>query len=100
MSDILLDTNLLIYAIDEDSKYHLSIQKLLEKNNLNFFTTSKNISEFLAVVTRYPNKSLSIDDALLIIEDFVTNFTILYPSKESFSIFMDRIFFGKFNFHS
>ena len=47
MTNILFDTNLLIYAIDEDSKYFNSVQKLLDDDSLNLFTTSKNISEFL-----------------------------------------------------
>ena len=58
MNNILLDTNLLIYAIDEDSKYYNSVQKILDNESNNLFTTSKNISEFLSVITRYPNKSI------------------------------------------
>jgi len=58
MNNLLLDTNVLIYAIDEDSKYFHSVQRLLYSDNVKLFTTSKNISEFLAVVTRLPNTSI------------------------------------------
>ncbi|HED06742.1 MAG TPA: PIN domain-containing protein [Ignavibacteria bacterium] len=60
MNNILIDTNLLIYAIDEDSKYYNSVQKILYDESNNLFTTSKNISEFLSVITRYPGKSISL----------------------------------------
>ncbi len=91
MTNILFDTNLLIYAIDEDSKYFNSVQKLLDDDSLNLFTTSKNLSEFLSVVTRYPDKSISIKEALLIIEDFISIFTVLYSTRESYLIFIDLL---------
>ncbi len=91
MTNILFDTNFLIYAIDEDSKYFNSVQKLLDDNSLNLFTTSKNVSEFLSVVTRYPNKSMPTSKALRVVEDFINTFTILYPTKESYLIFIDLL---------
>ncbi len=91
MNNILLDTNLLIYAIDEDSKYYNSVQNILFGESNNLFTTSKNISEFLSVVTRYPDKSISIKDALVVINEFKSIFTILYPSEQSNLIFLDLL---------
>ncbi len=91
MNNILLDTNLLIYAIDEDSKYYNSVQNILFAESNNLFTTSKNISEFLSVVTRYPDKSISIKDALVVINEFKSIFTILYPSEQSNLIFLDLL---------
>ncbi len=91
MNNILIDTNLLIYAIDEDSKYYNSVQKILDDESNNLFTTSKNISEFLAVITRYPGKSISIKDALVVIKEFKSFFTVLYPSEESNLIFIDLL---------
>ena len=75
MNNILLDTNLLIYAIDEDSKYYNSVHKLFDDESNNLFTTSKNISEFLSVITRYPEKSISIKDALIVIEELKSIYT-------------------------
>ena len=48
MNNLLFDTNLLIYSIDEDSKYFNSVQELLSNESLKLYTTSKNISEFLS----------------------------------------------------
>ena len=91
MNNILLDTNLLIYAIDEDSKYYDSVHKLFNNESNNLFTTSKNISEFLSVITRYPEKSISIEDALIVIEEFKSIFTVLYPTENSNLIFIDLL---------
>lgn len=91
MNEILFDTNLLIYAIDEESKYYDSVQKLISDEKNKLFTTSKNISEFLAVVTRNPKSSLSIKEALVVIEDFKTLFTILYPNEKSYTLFLDLL---------
>ncbi|NOX66168.1 MAG: type II toxin-antitoxin system VapC family toxin [Chlorobi bacterium] len=91
MNNILLDTNLLIYAIDEDSKYYNSVHKLFDDESNNLFTTSKNISEFLSVITRYPEKSISIKDALIVIEELKSIFTVLYPTEKSNLIFIDLL---------
>jgi predicted nucleic acid-binding protein len=91
MNNMLFDTNLLLYAIDEDSKYFNSVQELLNDNSSKLYTTSKNISEFLSVVTRIPNTSISLKEALIIIEEFKSTFTILYPTENSFLIFIDLL---------
>ena len=91
MNNVLLDTNILLYAIDEESKYFKSVQRLLDTDTINFFTTSKNISEFLSVITRIPNSSISIEKALYILNDFQNSFRILYPSEESNVIFIDLL---------
>jgi predicted nucleic acid-binding protein len=89
MSKLLLDTNILIYSIDEGSKYFKKAHNIfLEQHEL--FTTSKNLSEFLSVITRIPNP-LSLKDALLVIEDFINVMTILYPDEESFLVFKDLL---------
>jgi len=91
MNNVLLDTNILLYAIDQESKYFKSVQRLLGTDTINFFTTSKNISEFLSVITLIPNSSISIEKALYILNDFQNSFRILYPSEESNIIFIDLI---------
>ena len=88
MSKVLLDTNLLIYSIDEQSKYFYSAQNILLNQNLEIFTTSKNLAEFLSVITRIPEIGLSIQDALNVGNDFRKVLTILYPTERSNSIFI------------
>lgn len=91
MSRVLIDTNVLIYSIDTESKYFKQSQYVIFNNEIEIFTTSKNLSEFLSVVTRFPEKQLSIDDALIIIKDFKSIFNVLYPSVESFTIFQELL---------
>ena len=54
---------------------------------MELYTTSKNLSEFLAVITRIPKNPLSLNDALIVVADFINVITILYPTQESFSLF-------------
>jgi len=89
MSKLLLDTNVLIYSIDKDSKYFTKAQNIFSEQH-ELFTTSKNLSEFLVVITRIPNP-LSLKDALLVVEDFTNVMTILYPDAESFLILKDLL---------
>jgi len=43
MSKILIDTNVLIYSIDEDSKYFGKVHEFLSQPDIELFITSKNI---------------------------------------------------------
>ena len=89
MSKLLLDTNVLIYSLDEGSKYFNKAHNIFSEQ-FELYTTSKNLSEFLSVITRIPNP-LSLKDALIVIEDFVNVMTILYPNAESFLVFKDLL---------
>lgn len=90
MSKILLDTNVLIYSIDEGSKYFERANNLLTTSK-ELFTTSKNLSEFLSVITRIPKNPLTLNDALLVIEDFKDVMTILYPTEKSYLMFIELL---------
>ena len=73
MSNILLDTNIFIYAINADSKYNEKYIKVLI-SELDLFTTTKNVSEYFAVLTK-----------------FNLNVTVLYPTAESTKIFEELL---------
>src|SRR5438552_3121525 len=88
---ILVDTNLLIYSIDEDSKFYKKSTDLIYKSDFQLYTSSKNISEFLSVTTASKPYSLSIKDACNLAEGFFDYFEILYPSNQSFAIFRKLI---------
>ena len=60
MNKLLVDTNVLIYGIDQDSRFFVRARTILENSNYQLVTTSKNLSEFLAVVTRSSGYDLSI----------------------------------------
>ncbi len=46
MSKVLVDTNILVYGIDEDSTFFKRARKILEQETHQLVTTSKNLSEF------------------------------------------------------
>ncbi len=46
MSKIFVDTNILIYSIDEDSRFYSKSQKLIFASNFELFTSSKNYLNF------------------------------------------------------
>src|SRR5690606_40325078 len=52
MTDLLIDTNILIYAYDRESAFHDSSRTLIENPDFNLFVTTKNISEFFAVCSK------------------------------------------------
>ncbi|MBF0410476.1 MAG: type II toxin-antitoxin system VapC family toxin [Candidatus Riflebacteria bacterium] len=88
MNKFSIDTNVLIYSIDQESKYHEEASKFLN-SNFDFFVSSKSLSEFYSVVTRAPISSLSISDALKMMIWFSNNFKILFPNQSSMSILFD-----------
>jgi len=94
-SSVLIDTNILIYAIYADSRFHNSALKLLLDPTLNLFTTSKNLSEFLVVLTRNKEIELSTTECFELLNSLLTDITILYPNPTTFKIFQDLI--SKYN---
>ena len=94
-SSVLIDTNILIYAIDADSRFHNGALKLLLDPTLKLFTTSKNLSEFLVVLTRNKEIELSTTECFELLNSLLTDITILYPNPTTFKIFQDLI--SKYN---
>ena len=84
---LLVDTNVLVYAIDEDSRFHESATRILSDPTKDLFTTSKNISEFLVVLTRDPMCDLNTSDCLDLLDGLVGDFQILFPNHGSLGIF-------------
>ncbi len=88
---ILVDTNVLIYAVDEDSKFHDGAIKLLSDPELNIFTTSKNISEFLVVLTRHSEIHLSIKECLDLLDSLLVDIIVLYPTQMTAKVFYELL---------
>ena len=91
MNKILLDTNVLIYAIDADSKYHKKSLELINDSTLSLYTTSKNISEFLVVLTRTEAVRIEVQEALEILLDLLLNIIVLYPTERSSEVFYNLL---------
>ena len=87
MNRILVDTNVLIYAIDEDSKYNSRTKKLLTNPKYNFYTTSKNLAEFIVVLTKAIAVPLTVKESVDLLESLTENFIILYTSKNTYRQF-------------
>lgn len=91
MNKLLLDTNFLVYSIDKDSKYFKITNDILLKHSSELYTTSKNLSEFISVITRYPQIHLTIEETLTVLKDFRDLFTILYPTEDSYQLFLNLL---------
>lgn len=89
MSKVLVDTNILVYGIDEDSAFFKRARKILEQETFQLVTTSKNLIEFLAVTTKSSGYNLNNDTALEIAEEIIQGIEIVYPTQESMAIFLD-----------
>ncbi len=91
MSKVLVDTNILVYGIDQDSAFFSRARSVLESSNIELFTTSKNLSEFLTVVTRSSGYDLDTALALEILDEIIEGVTILYPNNESFAVLLELV---------
>ena len=91
MNNVLVDTNILVYSIDEDSIFHFKSNNLILSSEYKLYTTSKNLSEFLVVLTRGIEVPVSIKDALISLEDLIMNLTVLYPSNDSYERFKELL---------
>lgn len=84
MSDrLLVDTNILIYAVDEDSKYHEQSLYLIQDSEYDLFLTSKNITEFFVALTRTPDIAISSRECLACLDSLLLYFNVIYPNQGS-----------------
>jgi len=91
MSRLLVDTNILIYGIDEDSKFFDQSRRILDHSDYQLVTTSKNLVEFLTVVTRSSGYGLETTTALEILDEIIQGIQIIYPSQDSLAILLELI---------
>jgi predicted nucleic acid-binding protein len=84
MIDVLLDTNVLIYALDRSSVFHKNAIPFFESNSYNLFTSTKSISEYFAVTSK-----LKLDFGICFgfYTEIRKNISILKPSEQSLDIF-------------
>jgi predicted nucleic acid-binding protein len=82
----ILDTNIIIYSLDRNSKYYNFSKELIDQNK-DIYLTAKSISEFVSVLSKM-NLYNIIESEL---QNLIENFTILYPNKLSSLIFVDLV---------
>lgn len=87
-TNLLVDTNVLIYALDKNSRFYADAIRILSHPNYNLFLTSKNISEFFAVTSK-----LKIEPKICFAfyEEVKTNCHILFPSESSLLLFKELL---------
>lgn len=85
MTKLLVDTNVLIYALNRDSKFNAKSTEILESNEYSLVITSKNISEFFAVCSK-----LKVETHFLFsfFDEIKSNAHIIYPNHESVKQFV------------
>ena len=88
IENLVLDTNILIYNLDKKSKYFLMTEEILMNTKYNFFITSKNISEFVSVLSKY---SFGYQNIYTEVSNIVKNFRVLFPSDASVNIFIQLL---------
>jgi len=88
----LIDSNVIIYAINEASPKHRRAQQFLQDNINNIAVAQQNILESVRVLThsKFSNPMLSHEalGAVLVITD---NAKLLTPNKTTYYLFMDLI---------
>ena len=80
---LVLDTNILVYGINEESKYFEKIRTVLEDKQYSFFVITKTISEFVSVLSKLKRYDV-IEKELPAIQD---QFKIIFPNKNSLRLF-------------
>lgn len=86
---VLLDTNILLYAMDNSSKYNKVFIGILENPAYELYVSTKNISELIAVCSK-----LEIDKKIVLqyINDTILNIcSLLFPNKQSTKVFLQII---------
>jgi predicted nucleic acid-binding protein len=84
MINVFTDTNVLVYGIDQKSKFNKASSDILNNKDNNLFVTTKNISEYFSVCTK-----LQIEKDVIwgFYNDIKENITILFPDTKSLSFF-------------
>ena len=89
MIDVFLDTNILLYSMDVKSEFFNQAKSVLSNPGYRFFISNKNISEFIAAVTKY--KLMDYTVLIQSIEAFCGLFNMLFPDEVSHNIFISLL---------
>lgn len=84
MNSVLIDSNVLIYALDSNSIYHHQSITILMSNELELYISTKNISEYFSVCSK-----LKIEDSIIwkFYEELKLNTILLFPDNQSVYLF-------------
>ena len=82
-----IDTNILIYNFDKDSKFFTFARDIIKNNMKNICLVHKSVSEFVSVLSKL-NKYEIISNEL---PHIINTFHILYPASKSLNLYLDLI---------
>ncbi|MBI2613294.1 MAG: PIN domain-containing protein [Candidatus Levybacteria bacterium] len=84
---MLVDSNILIYAINRRSSKHVTAQNFLQNNIGDLEVAHQNIFETLRVLThpKFPS-SMKIQDALNAINNITKTCRVIFPDEKTYSI--------------
>jgi len=82
--DIVLDTNVLIYALDSSSPFHPAAMMLINDPAFNLMVTTKNVSEYFCVCSK---SGINFVNALGFYHQLCQNAKILFPDINSLAVF-------------
>lgn len=83
-TNILIDSNILVYAYDSRSSFHAMAVALLSDASFSLHVSTKNISEFFAVLSKMGEP---FDKIFLFYQGIIKNTAILFPEAASLAIF-------------
>ena len=83
-TDIIVDTNIFLYALDDQNIYHSRAVAFLNDDTYILFMTTKNISEYFAVASKL---NIDFTKAFNFYKQVCENTTTLYPNHKSLIIF-------------
>lgn len=85
----LVDTNILVYSVNQRSPRYSGVRKLLEEGldqGVSFVVAHQNLIEFIAVLTR--GYSVTLKDALSDAESFASRFEVIVPLPATFERYL------------
>ena len=80
----LVDTNVFVYAYDQSSVYHRRAVTFLSNSSVDFYTSTKNIAGFFAVLSKMNEPFLKVWQFY---QSIRANCVLLFPTRLSLSIF-------------
>jgi predicted nucleic acid-binding protein len=76
---LVLDTNILVYGINEESEYFDKIRKVLDDNRYSFYVTTKTISAFVSVLSKLKKYDIIETELPTILNRFKILFPLIEP---------------------
>jgi len=89
---MLIDSNILIYALNSNSPKHSLAQKFLQQHDITFVVAHQNIIETLRVLTHHKfSTPFKPKRALTAVEQIISQCSIIYPNGDTLQTSIELI---------